>query len=951
MNLKFKLVMALTLGVFSNSFAQMPMRPYKSTVVNEDGTVTFNYRNMKAKTVSVDVQFAGRKEMKKDERTGLWSVTLGPAAADMYPYNFVVDGVSIMDPQCDQYFPNEGFKNSLLEIPGKTALPHDIKNVPHGSMEYVNYFSKSLNYTNNALVYLPPSYYKDTQKTYPVFYLISGTTDTEEVYYKVGRVNYILDNLIAEGKAKEMIVVLPYGNPNKLVPQKPQADMPATRFGNDVFSNDLVGDLMPYIEQTYRTINDREHRAIGGFSRGGNQGLYNGLSNLDKFSYLCSYSSFTSTDIPNVYDNAKETNSKINLFWLGVGTDDFLYGNARDYTEFLDKKGIRSVKEYTHDKFGHTWMNAKYFLDHTLQLLFNPEASKKAMDNAQPTLAKTGKEQQFTPTVMARLFPKQIVSPEYGEKDVTFNFKAPEATAVQLESELLSEPLAMQKDAEGIWSVKVSDVANTTFKYCFVVDGMKVADPNNMYLSPDKGFKYSISKAQVKDLGDVKHGIVTYNYGEGTAVYHSAGNSKAAPTISLIIGKNDTDESWFKVGGADDIADRLVAEGKIQGCAFFVGETPLPGTKILRADDFATWDKRSKAFEDLLLGKTVIPTLDASAFKTTIDGKAVDLYTLSNDKVTVQITNYGGFVVSMLAPDRNGNYTNIVTHYNNIREYQNFNLGMVGPALGRFANRIANAKFTLDGKEYNLTKNAREHILHGGNKGFDHVVWDVVSSDSKKLVLKCVLPDGADGFPGNLTTTLTYSLTDDNGLSIAYEATTDKPTVVNLSNHSYFNLNGTGVGDIMNHTLYVEADKITETTQDGIPTGKFLDVAGTAYDFKSGCRIGDRQMQFKGGFFPFGQKIEIPEGKVMQYDNNFCVTHKAKKGVEKVASLYSPESGRVLEVWNDHPGLQVYTGARSAIALESQMYPDSPNHKEFPSTVLRPKQKYTHTCIYKMGVK
>lgn len=951
MNLKFKLVMALALGVCSKSFAQMPMRPYKSTVVNDDGTVTFQYRNNKAKSVSVDVQFAGKNEMKKDERTGLWSVTLGPAAADMYPYNFVVDGVSIMDPQCEQYFPNEGFKNSLLEIPGKTALPHDIKNVPHGSMEYVNYFSKSLNYTNNALVYLPPSYYKDTQKTYPVFYLISGTTDTEEVYYKVGRVNYILDNLIAESKAKEMIVVLPYGNPNKLVPQKPQADMPATRFGNDVFSNDLVGDLMPYIEQTYRTINDREHRAIGGFSRGGNQGLYNGLSNLDKFSYLCSYSSFTSTDIPNVYDNAKETNSKINLFWLGVGTDDFLYGNARDYTEFLDKKGIRSVKEYTHDKFGHTWMNAKYFLDHTLQLLFNPEASKKAMDNAQPTLAKTGKEQQFTPTVMARLFPKQIVSPEYGEKDVTFNFKAPEATAVQLESELLAEPLAMQKDAEGIWSVKVSDVANTTFKYCFVVDGMKVADPNNMYLSPDKGFKYSISKAQVKDLGDVKHGIVTYNYGEGTAVYHSAGNSKAAPTISLIIGKNDTDESWFKVGGADDIADRLVAEGKIQGCAFFVGETPLPGTKILRADDFATWEKRSKAFEELLLGKTVIPTLDASAFKTTIDGKAVDLYTLSNDKVTVQITNYGGFVVSMLAPDRNGNYTNIVTHYNNIREYQNFNLGMVGPALGRFANRIANAKFTLDGKEYNLTKNAREHILHGGNKGFDHVVWDVVSSDSKKLVLKCVLPDGADGFPGNLTTTLTYSLTDDNGLSIAYEATTDKPTVVNLSNHSYFNLNGTGVGDIMNHTLYVEADKITETTQDGIPTGKFLDVAGTAYDFKSGCRIGDRQMQFKGGFFPFGQRIEIPEGKVMQYDNNFCVTHKAKKGVEKVASLYSPESGRVLEVWNDHPGLQVYTGARSAIALESQMYPDSPNHKEFPSTVLRPKQKYTHTCIYKMGVK
>jgi hypothetical protein len=233
------------------------------------------------------------------------------------------------------------------------------------------------------------------------------------------------------------------------------------------------------------------------------------------------------------------------------------------------------------------------------------------MDNAKPTLAKTGKEQQFTPTVMARLFPKQIVSPEYGSSDVTYNFKAPEAKTVLFESELLPEPLAMQKDAEGIWSVKVNGVANTSFKYCFVVDGMKVADPNNMYLSPDKGFKYSISKAQIKDLGNVKHGIVTYNYGEGTAVYHSAG-CKDAPTISLIIGRDDTYESWFKVGGADDIADRLVAEGKIKSCSFFVGETALPGTKILRADDFNTWDKRSKAFEDLLLGKTVLPTVDAS---------------------------------------------------------------------------------------------------------------------------------------------------------------------------------------------------------------------------------------------------------------------------------------------------------------------------------------------------
>ena len=245
----------------------------------------------------------------------------------MYPYCFVVDGMSVMDPLCEQYFPNEGFKNSLLEIPARAGhLPHDIRSVPHGRLEYIHYYSESLGATNNAIVYLPPSYSKDKSKRYPVFYLISGTTDTEEVYYKVGRMNYILDNLLAEGKAREMIIVLPYGNPLKLLPRARGAGVPQTRFGNDVFSNDLVNDLMPYVERHYRTINDRDHRAIGGFSRGGNQGLANGLSHLDKFSYLCSYSSFTQTSLPDVYDNAADTNSRIHLFWLGVGTDDFLYG-------------------------------------------------------------------------------------------------------------------------------------------------------------------------------------------------------------------------------------------------------------------------------------------------------------------------------------------------------------------------------------------------------------------------------------------------------------------------------------------------------------------------------------------------------------------------------------------------------------------------------------------------
>ena len=231
---------------------------------------------------------------------------LGPAAPDMYPYCFIVDGVSIMDPLCDQYFPNEGFKNSLLDIASRQGpMVHDVTDVPHGRVEYVHYYSKSLGATNNAVVYLPPSYAMSRDRHYPVFYLISGTTDTEEVYYKVGRVNYIMDNLVAQGAAQEMIIVLPYGNPFLLSPAPREGGgMPQLQFGGDVFSRDLNEDLMPYIDSNYRTLADRDHRAIGGFSRGGNQALFNGLSHLDKFSYLCSYSSFTSTDIPNVYDNA-----------------------------------------------------------------------------------------------------------------------------------------------------------------------------------------------------------------------------------------------------------------------------------------------------------------------------------------------------------------------------------------------------------------------------------------------------------------------------------------------------------------------------------------------------------------------------------------------------------------------------------------------------------------------
>ena len=596
-------ILAAALMATTTAWADEPL-----TICHKDGTVTFQYKNDQAKEVMVDVQFAGRKAMQRDAQTGLWTVTLGPAAPDMYPYCFIVDGVSVMDPTCDQYFPNEGFKNSLLEIPSQEgALAHDIRQVAHGSLMYVNYYSKSIGATNHAIVYLPPSYMMQQEKRYPVFYLISGTTDTEEVYYKVGRVNYILDNLIAEGAAEEMIVVLPYGNPMKLKPQVPGA-MPQMGFGTDYFGQDLHNDLMPYVESHFRTINDADHRAIGGFSRGGNQGLMNGLTHLDKFSYLCSYSSFTSTDLPNVYDQAADTNSKIHLFWLGVGTDDFLYGTARDYMEFLDKKGIRSVKEFTHDKFGHTWMNAKYFLDRSLRLLFKPEAAEAAMQQGgQPTPAATGKEQAFTPGVMARLFPRPILSPEYGSDAITFRMKAPDAKQVAL---------VMQRDSDGVWQTVVTNDVMSTFTYYYLVDGTPVADPQNMYLAPSKGFKPSIcshpaSPNNFASMGDIPHGTVSYiPMMQGVAWYMPADFSFTAMpiVIQLIPGETDTDESWFKVGAADAIADRIHAAKHLK--PFIITTSNMDfmqqgfGQQMeihtLRAADYKTWKERQQALEAVL---------------------------------------------------------------------------------------------------------------------------------------------------------------------------------------------------------------------------------------------------------------------------------------------------------------------------------------------------------------
>lgn len=344
-------------------------------------------------------------------------------------------------------------------------------------------------------------------------------------------------------------------------------------------------------------------------------------------------------------------------------------------------------------------------------------------------------------------------------------------------------------------------------------------------------------------------------------------------------------------------------------------------------------------------------------FKCEIDGKPVSLYTLTNGTLTMQVTNFGGRVVSLWVPDRDGKMADIVLGYENIDRYvHNTGERFLGAAVGRVANRINEGRFTLNGKEYSGPQNSNGQMLHGGDKGIDMIVWDVVDVMPSSIVLRCTLPDGQDGFPGNLTITMTYTLTPDNEFKVLYLAETDAPTLVNLSHHSFFNLKGEGNGTVLDNVLTIRASRTTPVDSVLIPTGEIADVTGTPFDFRQPHAIGER--------------IEADNAQLRNghgYDHNWIIDRRTTDEVELAATVYEPTTGRTLEVWSDQPALQFYSGNffdgssvgktgkalryRESLALETQKYPDSPNHADFPSTVLRPGETYTQTCIYRFGAK
>ncbi len=352
-----------------------------------------------------------------------------------------------------------------------------------------------------------------------------------------------------------------------------------------------------------------------------------------------------------------------------------------------------------------------------------------------------------------------------------------------------------------------------------------------------------------------------------------------------------------------------------------------------------------------------ITLLDKADFETEVDGKQVSLYTLRAGDLVMQVTNYGARVVSLWVPDRNGKYADIEIGYENIDRYIN-NTGerYLGAVVGPVANRIANGRFLLDGVEYTLPQNNNGQTLHGGTLGVDRVVWGVKSYQKDEIIFQCDLPDGQDGFPGNRTIEMTYRLTDDNAFVVTYQAVSDKKTVMNLSHHSFFNLEGDGEGTILDHILTINSKEITPVNEFLIPTGEIMPVEGTPFDFREPHAIGERVNE------------EHPQLKAgAGYDHNWIIDRADDGGQYKVAEVYSPKSGRGMEVLTDQVALQFYCGNffdgsytnkygkpilyRGAIALETQRYPDAPNQPTFPSVVLEPMQTYKHACIYKFYAK
>lgn len=366
--------------------------------------------------------------------------------------------------------------------------------------------------------------------------------------------------------------------------------------------------------------------------------------------------------------------------------------------------------------------------------------------------------------------------------------------------------------------------------------------------------------------------------------------------------------------------------------------------------------KNNKKENTTIKADSVKTVLETKNFDTIIDGKKVNLYWIENNDIKAAFTNYGGRLIGLWITDKNGKQTDVVVGMSSAKGFKNSTEPYFGATIGRVGNRIAKGKFTLEGKQYQIPLNNGKNALHGGAKGFQDVVWDAVKADQRTLIFNYISPDGEQGFPGNLTVKVTYTLTDDNSIKMEYEATTDKTTVVNLTNHAFFNLNGEGSGSILNHELQIYANEFTPVDEGLIPSGKLNPVKNTPFDFTSKHTIGER--------------IETEDEQLLfgkGYDHNYVLNGTKKNGLNHAATISGDKSGITLNIYTEEPGLQFYSGNfmqskntfksgskddfRTAFALETQHFPDAPNQPKFAPIVLKPGQKYHTVSYYQFSVK
>jgi enterochelin esterase-like enzyme len=356
---KSLLIVTICTLAFLTSIGQQRPPMVISPEVHPDNSVTFRFYAANAQKVTLESQFLTSNNLMKKDLSGVWSITVAPVKPDIYPYCFRVDSIQVADPNNTLIFANERFKYSLVDIPGNQPLIHSLQNVPHGKISYRYYNSVTLGRTRTLVIYTPPGFDVNGKTRYPVLYLIHGGSDTEETWTKVGRANLIADNLIAQGKAKPMIIVMPYANV-----------MPGPREG---FTKDIINDIIPFVEANYPVLTESKNRAVAGFSVGGGQTLNIGLMNPDKFAYVCSYAPYTATDefknnFTNWSPDAAIMNKQLKLFTISIATDDFLYESVKQNIAMFKEKNLNLQTLIVPG--GHTWMNCKLYLTNTLEQLF-----------------------------------------------------------------------------------------------------------------------------------------------------------------------------------------------------------------------------------------------------------------------------------------------------------------------------------------------------------------------------------------------------------------------------------------------------------------------------------------------------------------------------------------------------------------------------------------------------